>query len=82
MKTQNTKNLYKLIQKKTKGMYESRIARTICFKLANKQDLPTDEWQISIYKRGQQIFVGEQTIEDLTALPINEMINLKATFTQ
>tara|TARA_B100001059_G_scaffold45142_1_gene37754 strand:+ start:892 stop:1506 length:615 start_codon:yes stop_codon:yes gene_type:complete len=80
MKTQKTENLYKLIQKKTKGMYETRVERTIRFRLLNKQNLPTDKWQISIYKRGNNIFLNEQTINDLTELKINEMVNVKDPF--
>ena len=73
MKTQKTENLYKLIQKKTKGMYETRIARTIRFRLSKKQDLPTDEWQISIYKRdNNNIYLNEGNINDLTELKIND----------
>ena len=81
MKTQKTENLYKLIQKKTKGMYETRIARTIRFRLSKKQDLPTDEWQISIYKRdNNNIYLNEGNINDLTELKINEMVNVKDPF--
>lgn len=81
MKTQKTENLYKLIQKKTKGIYETRIARTIRFRLSKKQDLPTDEWQISIYKRdNNNIYLNEGNINDLTELKINEMVNVKDPF--